>query len=155
MTDPDWDDPTTGDLARRLAATDFSADSRIRHTLRARLLAGGPPPRPVVPAPARRLAPAAWLALALVGLLTLAMAGGWAGHVAADVQAATPTHPATALATSGRSGPTAAVHTATGVPTPAPTGIIVATQAGALPLAVTVVSTLGVVPVDGVTPAGR
>ncbi len=155
MTDPEWDDPATHDLARRLAATDFSADSRIRLTLRARLLAGNTLPRPVAAPMGRRLAPAAWLALALVGLLTLAMASGWAGHVAADVQAATPTHLATALATSSRSGPTAAARTATGVPTPAPTGITVATQAGTMPFAVTVVSTLGVVPVDGVTPAGR
>jgi hypothetical protein len=126
MDDLDWGDPATQDLAHRLAATDFSADSRIRAGLRARLVAGGA--RPAVP-PARRLVPVAWVALALAGLLILALAGGWAGG-GAPVQAATPTHWGTVAATQAQLAPGTTTHVATGVPTPAPTARIVATQQG-------------------------
>lgn len=126
MDDLDWGDPATQDLAYRLAATDFSADSRIRAGLRTRLLAGGA--RPAAP-PARRLVPVAWVALALAGLLILALAGGWAGG-GTPVQAATPTHWGTVAATQAQSVPGTTTHVATGVPTPAPTARIVATEQG-------------------------
>jgi hypothetical protein len=128
MDDLEWGDPATHDLARRLAATDFSADSRIRGSLRARLVARSTP-APLRPVP--RLMPAAWVALALGGLLILALAGGWAGS-GTPVQAATPTHWSTVAATQAQTAPGALTRIATGVPTPAPTARIVATEQGIL-----------------------